>query len=115
MRKPLVITIAAVMASLLPGCSSTSSFTALSSKNVNTNSVKIDKSKMMAHTTGQDCKHIIFFVPTGVPQVKEAIDRALEAGRGNILLNARIEESAFSIGIFGKMCYTVEGDVYETY
>ena len=115
MRKTFVKSVLAASVFLLLGCSHTDSFTALSSKNVNVNSIKVDKTKLKAHSTGQDCKYIVFFVPTGVPQVKEAIDKALESGLGNILLNARIEDSFFSIGMFGKMCYTVEGDVYETY
>jgi hypothetical protein len=103
--------------SLITGCSVRSDFTALSSKNVNLASIKVDKSKSKGRAYGEDCMHIIVFIPTkGNITLDEAIDKALESKHANLLLDAKVEISAFYIPyIYGKSCWTAEGDAYDTY
>jgi hypothetical protein len=50
--------------SLITGCSVRCDFTALSSKNVNLASIKVDKSQSKGKVYGEDCAHIIVFIPT---------------------------------------------------
>lgn len=107
----------ALAAILLSGCGTTNSFTALSSKNVNLSSIKLDQSKLKGHGVGESCQEVIVFVPLGeTPNLKDAIDRTVESQKGDVLLNARVKFSAFYIPlIYGKTCWTAEGDVYDTY
>jgi uncharacterized protein YceK len=117
MRKSLAGGLIAFALILVSGCSSTSSLTALSTKNVNLADMKLDRTRLKGHGTGQDCVRIFVVVPTGgVPNIKEAIDRAVESLKGNVLLDARVEYKSFYIPlIYGETCWTVEGDVYDTF
>jgi len=102
---------------LMQGCASRSDLTAISSKNVNLSDVRIDHSKAKGRTSGEDCTHIILFIPTGgPPTLDEAIDRALEAKQANLLLDAVVSWHAFYIPlIYGQHCWKAEGEAYDTY
>ena len=115
--QPLTICLLAALTILCSGCATTSRFTAASTKNVNVSDIKVDRSKFKGHTEGDDCQYIIIFIPTsGPPNMKEAMDRALENKGGNLLLDARIHYSRFIFPlIFGASCWTVSGDAYDTY
>jgi hypothetical protein len=114
MQRSLTVGIFA-LAAVLGGCSTTDSLTAVSSKNVNIADLKLDQSRDKGQGFGESCQQIITFIPVGeVPNVKNAIDRAVESRRGNVLLNARVKSGGFYIPlIYGKTCYTVEGEVYD--
>ena len=98
-------------------CATRSDLTAVSSKNVNLSSVRIDQSKAKGRVSGEDCQHIISFIPTsGAPTLDEALDRALESRQANLLLDAVVDFSWFYIPyIYGKTCWRAEGDAYDTY
>ena len=102
---------------VLSGCATRSDFTAISSKNVNLSDVRIDRDKMKGRVSGEDCQHIIILFPTsGPPTLDEALDRALEARRANILLDAVVTWNSFYIPyIYGKTCWEVEGNAYDSY
>ena len=101
---------------VLPSCATRSDFTAISSKNVNLSNIQIDRTRMKGRTVGEDCQHIIIIFPTGgPPTLDEALDRALEAKRANLLLDAVVKWNTFSILIYGQTCWKVEGDAYDTY
>jgi len=105
-----------ISVTMLTGCSTTDHFTAISSKNVNLSNIKIDHSKTKGRQSGEDCKYIIVFIPTGVPSLKDALDRALEPSGSNILLDAVVEHNFFYIPyIYGQDCWNVKGDAYDTY
>ncbi|MCC8148516.1 hypothetical protein [Akkermansia sp.] len=62
---------------------------------------------------GEDKKHIVLFFPTGFPNVKEAIDNAIEKNGPNCvgLTNATLEEKWFYIPfIYGQISFVAEGD-----
>ncbi len=110
--------VAAVLVTLALGaCVSRSDFTAISGKNVNLSNIKIDRSKSKGRVSGSDCIQIIIVIPTGSPPtLDEALDRALEPKRANLLLDAVVEFSSFYIPyIYGESCWKVEGDAYDTY
>jgi hypothetical protein len=117
-RLAALVSVPVVASYFLCGCTTlVGSFTAVSSKDVNVSSIKLTHSMMKGHGVGEDCTDIIGFIPDkGPPNMKEAMDRALESKKGTLLLNARIEQTSYYIPlIFGQNCYTVEGDVYDTF
>ena len=62
---------------------------------------------------GEDKKHIIIFFPTGIPDMKEAIDNAIEKNGPNCvgLSNATLERKWLYIPfIYGQESFVAEGD-----
>ena len=58
-------------------------------------------------------KHVIIFFPTGIPDMKEAIDNAIEKNGPNCvgLANATLERKWFYIPfIYGQESFVAEGD-----
>jgi hypothetical protein len=99
------------------GCSSRSDLTAVSSKNVSLNPLRVDPAQSKGRTRGEDCVHIIIIIPTGgVPTIDEAIDRALEPKGANLLTDAVVTWTSWYIPyIYGLTCWTVEGDAHDTF
>ena len=60
---------------------------------------------------GEDKVHIIVFIPTGTPNMKEAIDRAIESVPGAVaLVDGVVSSHAWYIPyIYGQSRYLVEG------
>ncbi len=85
-------------------------FTLLSSKNVDISRLGTAK-RSPNRVTGEDSKEIIFIFPTGVPNVKEAIDRAIQSEPDCVALSdATVSYSWFYIPyIFGRSSFVVEG------
>ena len=84
-------------------------FTVISSKNVN-----MPKAKSMARVKGEDCVTVILF-PFGMPNVKTAVDRAIEKAGGEFdaLVDGVVAFDNRSF-IFGQQCYVVEGTPIST-
>ena len=85
-------------------------FSLISSKNVDLSRAAefvSDKQRV----NGEDTKYIIIFIPTGIPNAKEALDKAIESVPGAIaLLDGVLTYHWFYIPyIFGKSTYTVTG------
>ena len=111
--KLVPIVSAVALLSFSTGCSQRlTDFTVLSTKNV-------DLSKIGSYTrhptrvTGEDKKHIIIFIPTGIPNAKEAIDRAIESVDGGVaLVDGVVESHSWWIPyIYGQTKYVAEGTV----
>lgn len=103
---------------LVAGCiSSRSDLTAISSKNVRLDPLKLDPSRSKGRAIGEDCTQVIFIIPTGgVPTIDEALDNALESKGASILADAVVTYSSYYIPyIFGETCWRAEGDAYDTY
>ena len=97
-------------------CSHTEDFTALSTKNVHLAELRIDPKDSKGFVRGDDCKYIVVIVPTGVPNPKQAVDQALQSNNTQLLLNTRLTYEWFYIPyIFGRSCWTAEGDSYDTF
>jgi hypothetical protein len=115
-RLPSLGVALALLLAVTPGCASRSDLTAVSSKNVNLSNIRIDREKSKGRTQGEDCQNIILFIPTsGLPTLDEAIDRALEKKRANVLLDAVVNWHSYWAILFGQTCWKVEGDAYDTY
>ena len=102
---------------LLAGCATRSDFTAISGKNVNLSSIKVNKSMEKGRTTGEDCQHTVFLIPTsGPPTLDEALDRAMEAKQANLLVDAVVRFHWFFIPvIYTQACWNAEGVAYDTF
>jgi len=105
------ITILSILALMLSSCSQrVMDFTIISSKNIDlkqlANCVKTNN-----RIEGKDTKHIIVIIPTGKPDAKEAIDRAIESVPGAVaILDGVLTYKWFIIPyIYGQFAYVVEG------
>lgn len=94
---------------LFTGCSQrVIDFTIISSKNVDlTNAASFKRGP--ARVEGKDSKPIIFFIPLGTPNTKEAVDRAIESVPGAVALTDGVITYKYFVFIFGQMSYLVEG------
>ena len=90
-------------------------FTVATTKLVRLNEVELDKATRVKNVEGDDTAHIIIFIPTGNPNLKTAMDNALEKGGGDVMTDVRIDNSFFYIPyIYGQVSWTVKGDVVKT-
>jgi len=113
----LICAVSIVCLLVTSGCSSRSDLTAISSKNVKLDPLRIDPARSKGRAYGEDCTSIIIIIPTGgVPTIDEAIDRALESKSANLLTDAVVTWSSWYIPyIFGKTCWKAEGNAYDTF
>ncbi len=94
------------------GCSNRiADLTLVSTKNIDLSNASLDL-KHGKRTKGEDCK-FVFIVPFGMPSLEEAIDDALEKGRGNIMVD-QVSYAVNKSFIVGQMCIEVEGTVLRT-
>ena len=109
-----LLSLAAVLL-LASGCSTRDSFTVASTKLIRLDQFELDKANKTKNVQGEDTAHIIIFVPTGTPNLKTAMDRALEKGNGDVMTDVVIENSFFYIPyIYGQTSWKVNGDVVKT-
>jgi hypothetical protein len=85
-------------------------FTTISTKNVDWSKAPTFY-RASARVEGKDTAHIIVFIPTGIPNMKEAIDRAIESKPGGVALVDGVVYSKFWYipYIYGRSSYVVEG------
>lgn len=96
---------------LLAGCSHSGQFTVASTKSMN---LVLEPGAFHGKHTGRDVRHIIFFLPTGMPDMSEATREALEKGNGNLLVDANAYMTYWWIPpLYGEITYVVEGKVYD--
>jgi hypothetical protein len=100
---------AATTVVLLSGCvTRITDFTLLSTKNIDLTKASTFK-RSATRVTGEDTISIIIFIPTGVPHVKEAVDKALEGVPGAVALVDGVVKSSGWWFIFGQSSIIVEG------
>lgn len=85
-------------------------FTTISSKNMDM-SRGAEFERGYGRVVGEDKAHIIIFIPTGTPNAKEALDRAIESTPGAVaLLDGVITHKSWWIPyIYGQSTIEVEG------
>lgn len=85
-------------------------FTLISTKNVDLSKAATFR-RGTSRTEADDKSYIIIFIPTGTPNLKEAIDRAIEKVPGAVaLLDGVVSQGGFYIPyIYGEAWFTVEG------
>ena len=96
---------------ILSGCvTRLADFTLISTKNVDlTRGASFQRAQ--SRVTGEDSVSIIIIIPTGIPNMKTAIDKAIESVPGAIaLLDGVLSMKAWYIPLlFGEQAYIVEG------
>lgn len=95
---------------LAAGCSQRMiDFTIISSKNVDlSNAARFTRGTQRVE--GKDTAYIIVFIPTGMPNVKEAVDRAIEKVPGAVaLVDGVVMFNYGNVVLFGWNAYVVEG------
>lgn len=96
---------------LLAGCTTRLiDFTMISTKNIDfSRSANFQRGK--TRVEGKDSASIIIIIPTGVPSMKEAIDRAIESVPGAVaLVDGVVSSKVFYFPyLFGESTYLVEG------
>jgi hypothetical protein len=100
-----------IFLALLTGCTTRlTDFTIISTKNVDLSVIGRAR-RGAARVEGKDVAHIIIFIPTGVPNMKEAIDRAIESVPGAVaLVDGVLYQRFFWIPyIYGQSAFVVEG------
>lgn len=109
--KKIAIPLTLMAAMCTAGCSTRLvDFTIISSKNV-----ELDRAgtfeRAKNRVKGTDMVHWIIIIPTGVPNAKEAMDRAIESVPGAVaLVDGVITSKFFYIPyIYGQQSYVVEG------
>jgi LysM repeat protein len=85
-------------------------FTVISTKNYpieDNRNLKVENTRVK----GKDLKHTILFVPLGVPNLKEALDKAIEGTPGCVgLANGVVKSSGWNVILYGQSSYIVEGN-----
>lgn len=117
--KPYVFFLMSVtLMALSTGCSTRlGQFTAASSQNVRNLDYSVtEKSKQ--HVKGDSCIHTVILLPFGPSddRLQRAMDDAITRGHnkgldGDLLVNVRINHSAWSLLAYGQDCISVEGDL----
>jgi len=110
-RKNLFILMVAVFGLAIQSCSDRlTDFTVISTKNVPIGNQPTDLVKGTTRVKGVDKKPIILSIPIGTPNLKEAIDKAIEQCPGAIALADGVVKSKFLYFFFyGESSYIVEG------
>src|ERR1700680_3453078 len=108
MKRIIVLCSVMVMAAALSGCvTRLTDFTIISTKNVDL-SRGADFIRGEKRVQGEDTK-VIFVLPLGLPNAKEATDRAIESVPGAVALVDGVLEHDFFAFIFGYDTYRVKG------
>lgn len=107
----LSLTILILLSTFSTGCTTRLiDFTVISSKNIDwSHSNEFRRATKRAE--GIDLVHIIILIPTGVPNMKEAVDRAIESVPGAVaLVDGVLSSRVWYIPyVYGQESYIVEG------
>ena len=95
----------------LAGCSvRVADLTLVSTKNIDLSDVKLDAKRGQRHKA-EDCKISLLGIPFGLPNMETAVDKALEAGGGNVMIDEVTESKGVWFLIGSQHCISVEGTV----
>lgn len=95
----------------LNGCTARiADLTLVSTKNIDLSDTHLD-ARTGQRQVGEDCGFILLGIPLHWPNMKEAVDQALEKGRGNIMVDQVTELKTTWMVIGTQQCFKVEGTV----
>lgn len=112
MKKSLIITLGLLLVLTLGSCSRRiTDFTVISTKNVPIGEgVSTDFQKGTKRVKGVDVAHSVLYIPFGYPNMKEAIDKAIEQIPGAIgLVDGVVKYSWWTCFVYGQSKYIIEG------
>jgi len=104
--------IACAIVFVTSGCSQrVADLTLISTKNIDLSDTTLD-ARHGKRVKGDHCAYsLLGLLPLGVPNLKNAVDRALEAGGGNIMVDEVTYVRSYYFILFGMSCVDVEGTV----
>lgn len=111
MRKTFLYALIACSLLAFTGCKTRFvDFTVISTKNIDLAKIGTFQ-RGLTRSEGEDKAYIIIFFPTGAPNLKEAVDRAIESVPGAVaLLDGVVNQGFFYIPyVYGEAEFTVEG------
>ncbi len=113
MRTSLVVAASCSALLLMAGCEQRlGDFTFLSSKNIDLLKLEMEAPADARIVEGEDSKPIVFLFSGGAPNLKEAVDRAIESGQGTALTDVSIYQKGWYIPyIVGENAFRVRGKV----
>jgi hypothetical protein len=107
-NKTLVVFASLVM---LSGCSSRmADLTLVSTKNLGSTNLSLS-SKSGKRERAEDCKFSLLGIPFGIPSLETAVDKALQAGNGTVMIDEVTEEKTTWVVLGNINCIVVEGTV----
>jgi hypothetical protein len=111
MKKTIILlTMGLALLIALQGCTQRiGDFTLMSTKNVE---IGGKYKKLDQRFEGIDSKAMILGIPLGVPDLKQAVDNCIEAGNGELITNAVVENKFWTAIVYGEVKYVVKGDVW---
>ena len=85
----------------------------VSTRNVDLETTALDLRKG-TRVTGEDCGYALLgVIPLEVPSLEDAVDDALEKGKGNIMVDAGTSAFVFHAILFSQTCIKVAGTVLQ--
>ncbi|MGR8981097.1 MAG: hypothetical protein ACU84H_13525 [Gammaproteobacteria bacterium] len=95
----------------LSGCTARiADLTLVSTKNIDLSDTHLD-ARTGQRQVGEDCGFFLLGIPLHLPNLEEAVDRALEKGGGNIMID-QVTETKITWMLLGhQQCIKVEGTV----
>lgn len=111
MKKNLILAVSAGLLIALQGCTHRlTDFTVISTKNYPVDHSNVELKKAPERVKGVDRAHVILFIPTGIPNMKEAIDKAIEKYPGAVgLADGVVKKKEWWALLYGQNSYIVEG------
>lgn len=106
LRRALTLCMLVWVILCIQGCSTRLlDYSAVTSKNIDVSGLK-----RVGRYTGEDCRWIVLFIPTGIPNWKTGVDEALEKGGGDVLLDTVLTQKGWWF-LVGQSCVEVTGTV----
>ena len=110
-NKHFLATAFCLLSIMVSGCSTrVADLTLVSTKNIDSLNTQLD-SRQGRRQKGEDCRFFLLGIPFGLPNLKDAVDKALEAGGGNIMVDQVTEIKQTWLVIGHQECIVVEGTV----
>ncbi len=106
--------VVAACALVVSGCMTRiGDMTMVSTRNVSLDRMDIDKLPQTRNVVGEDSRFIFLFIPFGVPHLKDAVDDALNKGKGDLMTDVAIYQGGWWF-LVGEMKMRVKGTVVKT-
>ena len=104
------LAVIAILTTLSACTSRVADLTLVSTKNLGSSSLNLS-SKSGKRERAEDCKFSLLGIPFGIPSLETAVDKALEAGNGTIMVDEVTEEKTTWVILGNINCIVVEGTV----